>query len=275
MKRLFLILLMLTGATLVSFPVGAHPRVGQRIHDVDHRIATEPSNPDHYLHRGRLQTEQGNFAAAHRDFLRAKRAGAPPAEVEFHRGETWLEAGAPERAVLAFDRALAVHPAHIPARTSRAKALERLHRPADAADELAWVIRHAKNPSSDPYDARIRLLMEMGPEFLDEAADTADDGIRRLDRPVALVALSVELEASRGQPRAALAQIDALPNPLASAPHWLYRRGNLLYEVGSPLQAYAVHLFALFRLSQFPESRRSAPALAELRSQLRLALTKA
>jgi tetratricopeptide (TPR) repeat protein len=85
------------------------------------------------------QILRGNYDAALRQLEGAKTAGAAPAEVENLRGLALLLEGETAKALVSFDKALALQPALLAARFNRALAMLRDGEYAKAASDLETV----------------------------------------------------------------------------------------------------------------------------------------
>jgi len=158
-------------------------------------------------------------------------------------------------------------PARAEARVLRARALTRLQRPTEAADEWSRVTPLLRRPTPDHYVERARAIVEAGEARLGEAVALLDEGILRLGPAATLDLLAIELDLRRGRPEAALARVDRQATAAPRHEGWLMRRGEILEQAGRPAEARAAYAAALGAVDALPEARRRARAVEEVRQR--------
>jgi tetratricopeptide (TPR) repeat protein len=248
----------------------AHGDLHEQIAALSQRIARDPANPDLLLRRGELHRQHRDWEAALADYDRAARLAPALPVVDYLRALVWLESGTPEQALSALDRFLAQQPNHGDAHVARARALRRLGRPRDAADELGRALALLSRPTPDHYLEHARALADA--DDLDGAVAALDDGQARLGRVVSLQLAAVDLEVRRERWDAALMRLER--TAAATAPAGMVRRASILERAGRHDEARRAYAGAAAAIERLPESRRRTRATDALSQEIQAALAR-
>jgi tetratricopeptide (TPR) repeat protein len=265
---------------LVSFSAPSaygHGPIPEQIAGITRRIEQDPKNARLYLRRGELYRVHRAWSPALADYGRAMTLDAELDVVDLCRGTMFLEAGWPASAKLALDRFLEHHPDHPHGRITRARALVRLRRHAEAvADYTRAITALNRDAQSDPahYLERARAQIAQGNDHEPAALAGLDEGIARLGPLVILELLAIDLELELRQYDNALARLERIAAQSPRKDKWLVRRGEILElaeRIDLALETYAE---AIEQIRSLPASRRNAPATRQRRKQLETAIAR-
>jgi len=261
---------LLVALTATFGPALAHPAPDRQIADLDRLIAARPRDATLFLRRGEIHRGLSDWKAAAADYRRARQLDPALDAVDLCLGRMLVESGRPQEAIPALDRFLAKHPDHPMAIASRARALARLGRSMQAADDFTRSIAQSQ-PHADPdlYLERARALAEGREPRLDEAIRGLDDGMAALGPLVSLGLYAIDLEVRARRYDAALERIDRLAAVSPRKESYLVRRGTILEAAGRPAEARQAYAQALEAVAALPPGRRAVPALEDLASQAR------
>jgi len=244
----------------------AHPGLDEQIAAASERIAKDPERAELFLGRGHLHRLHEDWSAAEADYLRARALEPDLAEVDYLLGKLDLERGRPEQAKRLLDLYLAQRPDHVSALVDRGRCLVRLDHHLDAAADFGRALEIAANPGPGLYMERAKALAAAGDEHLDEAVRGLDAGLARLDRPVTLELLAVELELERNRFDPALVRLDRLAAESARPESWLVRKAEILESAGRPAEAVVAYEQALEAIRSLRVGRRQTRAVQQLES---------
>jgi predicted Zn-dependent protease len=249
----------------------AHGDIHERIAHLDKLIAATPSDYSLYLKRGDLHRQHREWPEALADFEHARRLDPRPVEVDFYLGNTWLEAGQPDKALPCLERYLDVHPDHSQALLLRGRARAALGEPLAAANDISLAIGRMTQPTPDRYVELARVLIAAGDDHLDAAMAAITQGREKLGPVVSLVEFAVTTETGHGRYDNALAWIDTLPENLATQPRWQARRADVLAAAGrnhTALEGYQGALEAVMQNLQRRNTAANRALEAELRQKI-------
>ncbi len=236
-------------------------------------IAKSPE-ADLYIRRGELFRHQQQWEKADADFTAAAKQDPTLTLVDFFRARTWLEAGAPAKALPLSDRYTASAPDEPEGRFLRGDILAALGRHDAGALEYAEGIRRAPTPRPEHYLRRARFLAAA------PSADTAgviaalDEGITRLGPVIALIDYAISLELERRNFDAALARIQQVMTHTPRRERWLARQGDILVNSGRTAEAVTAYRAALAAIADLPERYRDTVPMEKLTVDVRAALAR-
>ncbi len=269
MQRIRPLLFSLALVSLAAVRLCGHGDVHLRINQLTEEIIRTPTNILLFLQRADMYRADGNFTNALMDLQSAERIDPKATRVGFFRGRIFLEAQMPELALASLDPYLASSPKDSEAFATRARALIKLGRFAQAAED---------------YTAAITIL-SAGPELFIERAEawrlagkaerslqSLDEGIRRLGPLVTLELPAIDLEISLKRYEAAVSRIDTVSARLQRKETWLHRRGEILRLAGREEEARKSFREALQSLDRLPVTHRNTRATQELEARLQAAL---
>lgn len=260
----------LVALPLVSTAAYAHPGVHERVDEVSHEIAANPSDASLYVRRAELRVTHGDFRDARRDLKKARALDPELLEVDLVAGMLELEAGHPTRALPPLSRFLERQPHHSKARALRAEA----HVATGALEEAVVDLDHAVAAMSparpELYVRRAKLLVDLGKS--DAALRGLEAAVAKAGPLVVLIDAAVTIEADRTRYDAAIGWVARLPEKLRASPQWQKRLGDLHLGAGRVDQARAAYDAALATLSELPVARRKAPAIRALEADVQSAL---
>jgi tetratricopeptide (TPR) repeat protein len=261
---------------ILSFVCGArsaraHAPADARIAWITGQIERHPGQAELYMERGDLYRESGDRARARADYLRARRLGPELASIDLRLGILALEDGRPGAALRLFDRSLRSRPGDAAAYRLRARALQDLGRPLEAAAafQRAMAVTPPDRVWPEDYLAWARALEAGGRRS--EAIEALDEGMRRLGSIVSLQLPAIALDLDLGRVEEALGRLDALRAGPGRPEVWLGRRGEILEAAGRAAEAHGAYAEALELLRSRGAVERGR-ALEDLEAALRTAL---
>ncbi|MDA2911669.1 tetratricopeptide repeat protein [Nitrospiraceae bacterium AH_259_D15_M11_P09] len=264
--------LVLSALLLLSSSIHAHGTFHERIGRVDRQIEQDPQNAELYLTRAGIYRNNGDWGAALADIDRAAQLDPGRREVDYFRGRVFLAAGLPEKAEATLRRFLVTAPDHPAARVARARALAKLGRHLEAADDFTRAIRYAPVPIPEYYLERAQALVLAGEEHRGEAIRGLDEGMVQLGPLMTLVLVAIELEVERGHFDTALARLERLAAHVPRQEWWLARRGDILERAGRKQAARDSFQLALAEIGRLPSHRRKTQGIVRLEARVREAL---
>jgi tetratricopeptide (TPR) repeat protein len=253
---------------------GVHPSFPQadereEIVTLTEQLRKEPNNPALYLRRGDLHRTIQNWDAAHADYDQARTLDAKIEEMDFLKGRVFLEANWPLSAKTSLDRFLAKHSNHLEARIARARGLSKLGHHRAAAQDYTRALELTAQPQPELYIERAQTLAAGGPNYVNEALQGIDDGIKKLGPVVTLQLAALEIEVGQKRYDAALARVEGLIASAQRKETWLARKGEILRDAGRPAEARVAFQAALKAIDTLPPARRNVPATTELEKRIR------
>jgi tetratricopeptide (TPR) repeat protein len=253
---------------LIPFVGSAHTAIDEQLSSVNRKIASDPDNHELYMRRAELHRLHGEWQLALGDLATAEKLGPPQLQddLDFYRGQIWLEAGETEQARYALTRFLRRTPNHYQALVLRARSSAVLGDVRSASADYGAAIGVADDPSPGIYLEHARLLVEAG--RLDESMQVIETAVKDKGPLVTLIQFAVDTEEQRDRYEPALGWIDRLPESLRMQPGWLLRSGDIHAAMGDKDAAKTDWQRALARLDSLPPARQSTPANSELRSKL-------
>jgi tetratricopeptide (TPR) repeat protein len=226
---------------------------------------------DLYLQRGEMYRMEQHWREALADFDRAQLLDPDNVQAERGRGNTWLDRGDYPRALDYLNRAIASQPGFVRARLARAKAWQMSGEPLAAASEYQQVIGlfvEPADPLPEYYYEHARALQDAGPEYIDAALQTLDEGCARLGNIRVLMDYAIELERSRGNHAAALHRLNRIIDQSPRKESLLLMRGDLLRASGMNRQAEQAYTEALAAIDALPTRHRNSRMMVNLRSEI-------
>ena len=250
----------------------AHSELQEQIDAVTEELKREPDSAERHLRRGELHREHEDWKAAAADYDRAAELAPGLNVVMLARGRMLLQSGQHEASLQALDLFLAKEPEHAEALVARARALRKLGRPFEAAEDFDKAIARLEKPEPDYYVERALALVEAGPQYRAEAVKALDAGTARLGSVPALELFALELETAAGRHDAALARVDRLAAKAQRKETWLTRRGDILIKANRPAEARQALTEALGSIESLPLRQRAAKPATELQRTLKTRL---
>ena len=263
MFRISLALLLTAGAAF------AHGDIHLQIEEVTKEIQKSPRDPELYMRRADLHRAHSEWDAAQADYDYAFALNPKLPTIDLLRGRMFLEANWPLSCKIALDRFLAKNPDHSEGATIRARALVKLNRRLEAAQDYSKAIARANEGRPELYLERAQALATEGKQYVDEAIRGLDEGVQKMGPLVTLQLYAMDLETENGRYDAALKRLDEV---MAKAPRketWLERRGNILRQAGKAEEARTAYQAGLDAMKTLPPARRNVPAMLELEKRLR------
>lgn len=260
-----------------STPSLAHPGLDEVIADLTRRIQQDTGNADLHLRRAEAQRQHRNWPAAEADYREARRLNPELYAVDLALGRMMLESDRPTEAKDLLDRFLTRQPAHPEGLALRARALVRLGRPLEAAEDFSRALASAPpghRSRVDFFHERARALESAGPDHYARALSGLDQGITELNAPITLQLQAIELAVKLKSFDAALARIDEGAARSARKESWLLRRGEVLELAGRHEQARQAYVAVLEAVNNLPVARKTNRAMQELQTQAQSALKR-
>lgn len=247
----------------------AHGDLHLQIVEVTKEIEKQPRNAELYMRRAELHRAHYDWDLAQADYDYAFALDPKLPYIHLARARMFLDANWPLSCKTAVERFLAGNPDHWEGRMIRARALAKLNRGLEAAQDFTKAI--AKSPEGRPelFLERAQALASAGKDHVDEAIKGLDEGIQSMGPLVTLQLYAMDLETEHGRYDAALKRVDSV---MAKAPRketWLERRGNILRQAGRSAEARKAYEAALDAMKTLPPARRNVPAMVELEKRLR------
>lgn len=254
--------------------VYSHGDIHERIVELTKQIEQDSTNAALYLSRGELYRYHRQWDEALSDYDRA--FGLDPAlnVVDLARGRMMLEAGWFERAKPVLDRYLVRKPDNQDALIARARVLRNLKQNLAAAVDYTWALSHSAEPRPEHFLERAQVLVEEGPEYVAEAIDGLDEGLRRLGQIVTLQLYAVELEVKCRNYDGAVQRLTSISKQAARKEKWFYRLGEVLRQAGRYSEAHRYYVEALSQIETLSERARNTKSTLALKARVRKALAE-
>lgn len=199
----------------------AHPDLLAQIEALDQRIAATPADAGLLLRRGDLHRRHADWAAAERDFLRARELQPDHPELAWLYGRMLVEAGRPAEGEAWLDAFVMQQPGHSGARAARARARAQRGAFEAAAGDYLAAIEAAERPAPALYSRWIEALLAV-PDH-PGAARAADDALAQFPGEVGLTALAVDIALARADHRSAQRWLLTLPAAVRELSQWSWR----------------------------------------------------
>jgi predicted Zn-dependent protease len=254
--------------SFAPLPVLPHGDLHEQIAAATSQIEKNPKNAELYLKRGELHRAHEDWDAALADYERAATLNPKLVVVDLARGKALLAANWPVSAKLYLDRFLAAQPKHVDALITRARVQVKLGHRLAASQDYTAAISLASEPAPEYYIERAQALTAEGGDYLNEALQGLDAGIKKLGPLVTLQLFAIDLEVKQKRYDAALARLDQIAAQSPRKETWLARRGEILQQAGRVGEARETFQAALKAIASLPPARRQAPAMAELEKRL-------
>ena len=249
----------------------AHGDLHLRILALTQQIEAATNNPARlYLERGELQREHGEWKAASADYDRAAQLDPNLPGVDLCRAKLLVDRGQLEAARAMFDQALQRSPGDGECWVGRARALVRLGQRQAAIADFWRGLELLRQPQPDYVLELAQALTAEGQ--VSEALRALDQGIKKLGPIVPLQGYAVDLELGRKNPDAALARIETILAQTMRKESWFARRGDILLEVGRPLEARKSYEAALAAVNRLPGRLQQGPAMVKLQAHVNASL---
>jgi len=258
-------------------PAFAHLALERQIDDLTARIAGDPRDATLYLRRGELHRAHADWDAAATDYGRARAIDPRLDLVDYCAGRMFFESGRPGEATRTLGRFLAKHPDHPGALTFRARALTRLGRQLEAAQDYTRAISQYQPPSTpdpDLYLKRAQALVDVGASRIDEAIQGLDEGMTRLGPLVSLGFYAIDLEVRLRRFDAALERLERLAARSPRQESYLIRRGGILEAAGRSEAARRAYEQVLAAIETLPQERRATGAVTNFETTARSGLER-
>jgi len=251
---------------LAAPPASGHPFLHDRLVLLDRQIRETPGDPALYVSRGSLLLDERRPAEALRDFDRAAALDPSRDEVELLRSRACLALDDLGGAAAAAERFLARQPDSPAGWLQSARVDSALGRPTAAILAFDRFFALAPEAQPDLYLERAALVERSGDPR--SAAEGLESGIERLGPLTSLLERVVELQLAAEDTESALTALDRLVASSPVAERWLVARAEVLLILGRAADAARDLTDARERLARRPVSRRSAPALLAVQSDL-------
>jgi tetratricopeptide (TPR) repeat protein len=218
-------------AWLWGAPAAAHPGVHDGIAEATRRLDAGAGASD-LLARAELHRIAGELDQAERDLAGAAERDPTLEGLALCRAALDFDRGRLDEALAGLDRHLARRPDDPRARTLRARVLARAGHPLEAARDLGLALERIPSPGPDLVVEMAALLVQAGPQYLDDALTTVLVALQRSPSVPSLELAAVDLLEARGDLQAALARLDRMGATLERPAAWLARRARLLERLG-------------------------------------------
>jgi predicted Zn-dependent protease len=258
-----------------SRPASGHAAIDVQIEDLTRRIAQHPGDAGLFLRRGELHRVHSDWSAAEADYRRARRLDPGLAEVDFCLGRMFLEQGRPEAAKVELDRFLDRKPGDPEGLTMRARALARMGRRDEAADDYRVALASLAARGADDPNTFLELadLLSAGDHpWNEEALSVLDKGIAALGPIVSLELPAIAIEMALRHYDGALVRLDAIASQSARKEPWILKRADILRQAGRRTEAATAYQEVLAIVAALPEPRRASPSVTKLVAAARTGL---
>jgi tetratricopeptide (TPR) repeat protein len=255
-------------------PVLAHGMLDEQIIEVTKLIEQDPNDASLYLKRGELHRHHHDWEKALVDYGKAASIDAHLAIVDLARGKMMLEAGWTNKARIALDRFLEHCPNQSEALILRARALVKLGKYLEAAEDFTNALSSLSNPEPEYYIERAQALSKAGTEYIDDALFGIDEGLRKLGQIVTLQLYAVDLELKLKNYESALTRLEQIASQSPRKDKWLLQRGEILQKAGRYDEAHKTFAKALKNIESLSHHRRKTKTIIELEKNLHAALNR-
>lgn len=267
-KGSFLLLLVFVNTFWCTAHVGEHSLIKL----YDGKITENPKNPELYLKRGSQHRYAGHFELALKDFAVVRTLEPDNPVVNLDIGLVFLDRGWYKTSEYYLRRFLNESPGHIVGSTSLAKALAGQGRGAEAAKIYSTIFEKGQKLSPEFYMQWADFYLLVGNKHA--AVKCLDKGVGRLGDITSLHQKALQIETELDKSSAKLKRLEKLVANSPQKEKWLYSIGQVCESEGRYKEAKQSYLQALEYYNRRPQSRRSAPALVEIKNNLDFALDR-
>ncbi|MDB6024550.1 MAG: uncharacterized protein JWM68_773 [Verrucomicrobiales bacterium] len=263
---------MLVCSLIAPHRAHAHGETLIRIAAVTQQIEAATTNVAQlYLSRGDLHREHQDWTAAEADYAQAAKLEPHLVAVKLCQAALLSDTGRVEAAEALFTKALSESPREGEAFIGRARVRLKLERRKDAIADFQRGIELL--PSSEPeYFLRLAdALVADGRSA--EALRTLDDGIKRVGPLIPLLGNALQIELKQNDLEPALRRVDKILEVAPRKENWLAQRGDILLLSHRPTEAQHSFTAALKAIDALPPRIKQSPAILELISRVRAAIT--
>jgi len=159
----------------------AHGDIHLQIIEVTKEIEKTPRNPELFVRRADLHRAHADWDAAQADYDHAFALNPKLTMIDLARARMFLEANWPLSSLTAVNRFLASHSEHPEGLIIRARALAKLNRNLEAAQNYTRALAKANEGRPELFLERAQALAAEGKEHVDEAQSSANDPTGHLE----------------------------------------------------------------------------------------------
>lgn len=244
----------------------AHEGLDLQIARATREIEDHPGRADLHFFRAELHRVHEDWKAAQTDFDRAAALDPALAAVDLGRTRLWLAFGDAAEAKRCVDRFLARAPESGDGFLERARAVSRLGRPKESAEDYTRALARIGTPLPEIYLERAAAQRSSSPE---EALRGIEEGLGKLGPVVSLRLAAIDLDLELRRFESALARLGEIEAGSERKDPWLVRRAEVLLAAGRRAEAREACGAALAAMDKLPAGRRSTPFTRELEHKVR------
>ncbi len=260
--------------SILCKPVIAHTSIQQKITVLTELIEQSPNNAKLFLARGELYRVHKDWSKAMLDFDRASKFDTADSEVDFYVGRMLLESNKLAKAEEVLKSFLKRVPDHSGARIIHARALLKLGRGVEAAEEYTHAIELHSNPGPGLYLERAKALIDDGDANVNKALDGLDEGVQKLGQLVSLQLFAIDLELKNKRFNDALCRLEKITEQSSRKETYLTRRGEILEKAGRIDEGYEAYNNALSAIRGLPINQQKTQVIMQLKTRVLDALDR-
>jgi len=251
--------------------IAAHEALDEQIEQATAAIKHHPHTVELLIKRGRLRLEQGDIPAAIHDFLHVLEMEPKNVAVYDYLAEAYLSQKKLTQAL----RQANLFMQHVNNDGARARGFELLgriqmqaHQFSHAAQSYRHLIRLTHTPKPDYYLVLANAYIRSNNNDNKSALQALDEGLNRLGLLPVLQKRAIDIELRANNADRAIKRVDTL---IVANPHsfaFLKLKADILWREKRFSEAKSVYQNSLVVLDKLPPSRKSSPAVKELRTEM-------
>ena len=244
--------------------VEAHGDIHLAIAEVTRQLATDPDNPELYFQRGQFYRQDGDFAHAKADFLKARQLEPDLVAADLELANLHLEHNQLDSAYRYIQRFMLAAPDHVSGRFTRSLILIAMDRTPEAMNDIATGIEMLREPRPAHFLLAARTTLLIDSSRIDEAFGWLEYGEEILGPSIVLTEKHIELATLTGAFDRALARIDQVLLDFPRAEKWEFKKADILEQMGAFDRARAHYERCLEAIRQLPPRHRYTRAMTGL-----------
>lgn len=244
--------------------VQAHGDVHVLIDLVSKEIEKTPNNPDLFLKRGQLYTEDRDFKNARKDYLHARNLQPDLYLSDLLLAELYAEHQKADSALIWVNLFLKKHPNDGNALITRAGIYTLLSSPTLAQQDIEQAFQKLKNPSTKHYTFIAKTIIKADSTQIDEALKWLHLGQQRIGFDIVLLETEIKLATKAGRYQHAIGVTNDVMQRFPRKEKWLYQKGQILEKACQNKAALKEYEATLSAINQLPLRFRKTSKMIEL-----------
>jgi len=251
--------------------VEAHEPLHEQIDEATAEIKKHPHDTDVLIKRGRLRLKSGAYDDAIDDFKHMLAVDPDNNSLHYYLTEAYFAKKNTKLALLHIEQFMH-HATNNGARSRGFELIGRIHMQAKnfskAIKAYQQLVRTTRLPKPQYYLALANAHVSVGKSNMASAIGALDQGMRSLGLLPVLQKRAIEYELLTDNPNNAIQRVDTLiiANPQSFA--FLKLKADILWRLERKTEAKSLYKTSLSLLEKLPNSRKTSPAIDNLRKAM-------